>query len=201
MQKKLRLSKRRHGLVTEYLPLATMLAKFFVQQRPPWQRSALFPDLEAEGYLALTKAARTYDRKRLPYPKAYFARAILNAMYKSIKKLTRSPAEWKCSLQEAEEMVPLYDHPDYLSLAIDDLPEHDQALARDRFQGGHTLRKIAEGHDISLRLASVRSRELARRIAQALDIQLQPRARSSAHPGQCTSGPSGSGASDNPYKR
>ena len=67
MQKKLRLSKRRHGLVTEYLPLATMLAKFFVQSRPPWQRSALFPDLEAEGFLALTEAARTYDRKKLPW--------------------------------------------------------------------------------------------------------------------------------------
>ena len=201
MQKKLRLSKRRHGLVTEYLPLATMLAKFFVQSRPPWQRSALFPDLEAEGYLALTKAARTYDRKKLPYPKAYFARAILNAMYKSIKKVTRAPADWKCSLQEAEEMMPVFDHPDYLSMAIEDLPEEDKELARDRFQGGQTLRKIAEGHDISLRLASVRSRELARRIAQALDIRLAPRGQSSAHPGRCTSGPSGTGASDNPCKR
>lgn len=201
MQKKLRLSKRRHGLVTEYLPLATMLAKFFVQQRPPWQRSALFPDLEAEGYLALTKAARTYDRKKLPYPKAYFARAILNGMYKSIKKLTRSPAEWKCSLQEAEELMPIYDHPDYLSLAIEDLPEEDQALARDRFQGGHTLRRISEGHSLSLRLASVRSRELAKRIAQALDIRLEPRVKSSAHPGRCTNGPSDSGASGNPYKK
>lgn len=171
MQKRLRLSKRRHSLVVEYMPLATMLAKFFVQTRPAWQRSVLFPDLESEGYLALTKAARTYDKKRLPYPKAYFARAILNAMYKSIKKQTRTPGEWKCSLQEAEEMLPLFDQPDYLSMAIEDLPEEDRELARDRFQGGQTLRSIAEGHEISLRLASVRSRELAKRIAQALDIQ------------------------------
>lgn len=201
MQKKSRLSKRRHSLVVEYMPLATMLAKFFVQSRPPWQRSALFPDLESEGFLALTKAARTYDRKKLPYPKAYFARACLNAMYKSIKKQTRSPAEWKCSLQEAEELMPVFDHPDYLSMAIDDLPEEDKALAKDRFQGGQTLRSIAEGHEISLRLASVRSRELAKRIAGALDIRLSPRAESSGHPGRCTNGPSDSGASGNPYKR
>lgn len=202
MQKKLRLSKRRHGLVVEYMPLATMLAKFFVQQRPPWQRSALFPDLEAEGFLALTKAARTYDRKRLPYPKAYFARACLNAMYKSIKRATRQPAEWKCSLAEAEELMPILESPDYLELAIADLPEGEQDIARDRFQGGQTLRSISETHEISLRLASVRSRELAMMLATALDIRLKPQASGGAHQKPCTKGSSsGKQASDNPYKR
>jgi len=172
MQKRLRLSKRRHALVVEYLPLATMLAKFFVQQRPPWQRGVLFPDLEAEGFLALTKAARTYDRKKLPYPKAYFARACLNAMYKSIKKVTRTPAEWKCSLQEAEELMPVLEHPDFLSLAIEDLPDDERAIAEERFQGGKTLRSISESQEISLRIASVRCRALAMRLAESLDIRL-----------------------------
>lgn len=181
MQKRSRLSKKRQELAAEYVPLAKMLARFFVQNRPPWQKSVLLPDLEGEGFLALAKAARTYDQKKLPYPKAYFARAIMNAMYKSIKKVTRQPGEWKVSLQEAEDMLPLLENPDYLGLAIQDLDEEDRQLAADRFQEGQTLRTIAEGHDISLRAASVRSRELARNLAAALDIRLSPHAPDNRH--------------------
>jgi hypothetical protein len=174
MQKRSKLSKRQQKLATDWLPLVKMLARFFVQNRPHWQRSVYVDDLEGEGYLALTKAARTYDPARLPYPKAYFARAIMNAMYKSIKRTTRTPGDWKVSLEEAAELVPVLESPDYLGLAISDLGE-DSDLASDRFQEGHTLRQIAGEHQISLRLASVRSREIARRLATALDIRLQPR--------------------------
>ena len=163
------------------MPLATMLAKFFVQSRPPWQRGVLVPELEAEGFLALTKAARTYDKTRLPYPKAYFARACMNAMYKWIKKATRTPREWKVSLQEAEELLPVMEHPDYLRLAIEDLPDGEREIAQDRFEGSATLRKIAEAHQISLRVASVRSRELARRLAESLDIRLSPHGPDGEH--------------------
>lgn len=175
MRKRSKLSKYRQELAAEYVDLARMLARFFVQSRPAWQKAVLIPDLEGEGFLALTKAARTYDKKRLPYPKAYFARAIMNAMYKWIKRQSRQPADWKISLQEAEDLLPLIESPDYLNMAIEDLPEDVQDLARDRFQGGHTLRTIAENHEMSLRLASVKSRELAKNLASALDIRLQPR--------------------------
>lgn len=173
MPKRLKLSKKRQALAAEYVPLAQMLAKFFVQNRPHWQKKIYVEDLEGEGFLALTKAARTYDPKRLPYPKAYFARAILNSMYKYIKRATRQPAAWKISLQEAADLLPIVESPDYLALAIADLGE-DAELAHDRFQQGHTLRAIAETHQISLRAASVRSRELARNLAAQLDIRLQP---------------------------
>ena len=173
MPKRLRLSKKRRELAAEYVPLARMLARFFVQNRPPWQKSIYVEDLEGEGFLALTKAARTYDPARLPYPKAYFARAIMNAMYKWIKRATRSPAEWKISLDEAADLLPVFESPDYLRLAIDELGD-DRALAIDRFQNGHTLRTIAADHSLSLRAASVHSRRCARTLAEALGIQLPP---------------------------
>ncbi len=181
MKKRLRLSKHRQDLVTEYVPLARMLARFFIKARPGWQKSALLPDLEAEGFLALTKAARTYDKKRLPYPKAYFARACMNAMYKWIKRVNRQPAEWKISLEEASDLLPVLESPDYLRMAIDDLGE-DKELAADRFQKGHTLRTIAGDHQISLRLASVRSRALAARLSESLGIRLEPRGPSDERP-------------------
>lgn len=180
MQRRSKLSKKRQALVIEYLGLAKMLAKFFVQNRPHWQRAALIPDLEAEGFLALTKAARTYDPKRLPYPKAYFARACLNAMYKAIKKLTRQPGEFRITLEDAAQLLPLFESPDYLRMAIQDLGD-DQDLAADRFQNGLTLRSLSEAHDLSLRTASVRSRDLAKRLAESLDIRLSPRAPDSRH--------------------
>ena len=158
-----------------------MLAKFFVQTRPPWQKGVLVPDLESEGFLALCKAARTYDETKLPYPKAYFARACMNAMYKWIKRSQRSPAEWKVSLEEAEELLPLMENPDYLRLAIEDLPDDERRLAEDRFQGAQTLRTIAEGHQISLRVASVKARALARQLASALDIRLSPHGSDHKH--------------------
>lgn len=203
MPKRYKLSKTRQQLVVEYMPLATMLAKFFVQTRPSWQRGVLVPELESEGFLALTKAARTYDKKKLPYPKAYFARACMNAMYKWIKRGTRQPAEWKMSLAEAEQLLPVMEHPDYLRLAIDDLPDGEREMARDRFEGSQTLRRIAEGHQISLRAASVRSRALARMLAAALDIRLQPRAPSCEHRTNCNTQNrrGGESAFSNPHKR
>jgi RNA polymerase sigma factor (sigma-70 family) len=167
-----KLSKKQQALAAEWAWLATMLAKFFVQTRPKWQRSVLFPDLEGEGMIAITRAARTYDPKRLPYPKAYFVRAIMNAQNKWIKKADRKPADWLVSMQEAEEATVRIEHPDYLTLAIEDLPEEDRAIAEDRFLRGQTLRSISEGHDLSLRAASLRARTLARHIARGLDIQL-----------------------------
>lgn len=190
----MKLSSARQRLAEEYVPLARMLAKFFVQNRPHWQRQVLLPDLEGEGCLALCKAARTYDKRRLPYPKAYFARAILNSMLKSIKKLTRQPAEWKVSLEEAADLIPIMEDPEYLSLAISDLGE-DIDLAIDRFQHGHTLRRISANHGISLRVASVRARGLATRLAAALEIQLpQPAEAASNRRGNST-GPSTPSAS------
>jgi DNA-directed RNA polymerase specialized sigma24 family protein len=174
-----------------------MLAKFFVQNRPHWQKKIFIDDLEGEGYLALTKAARTYDKARLPYPKAYFCRAIMNSMYKWIKRSQRMPGDWKISLQEAADLMPVVESPDYLKLAIEDLGE-DAELATDRFANGHTLRRIAEDHDISLRLASVRSRELARTLAAALDIRLSPHAPAAGCPshGSSRCNPSSSSVSE-----
>lgn len=175
MTKRLRLSKYRQGLVTEYQPLVQILGKYFLQNRPHWQRSVYLADLEGEGYLALCKAARTYDKSRLPYPKAYFARAILNSMLKHIKRATRQPGLTKISLQEAADMLPEFDHLDHLRLAIDDLPEEDQDIATDRFVEGSTLRTLAEDHQIPLRVASLRAQRLAKTLAEQLDIRLSPR--------------------------
>lgn len=172
MTKRLKLSAKRQRLVVEYMPLAAILAKYFLQNRPGWQRSVLVEDLQSEGYLALVKAARTYDPKRLPYPKAYFARAVLNAMYKAIKKLARQPGEIRITLEEAADLLPEFDHVDHIRLAIADLPEWEQELATDRFINGKTLRALAESHEISLRAASRRATALAKVLAGSLGIQL-----------------------------
>jgi RNA polymerase sigma factor (sigma-70 family) len=172
MSKRLRLSAKRQRLVVEYVPLAEILAKYFVQNRPHWQRGVLIEDLQSEGFLAMCKAARTYDPKRLPYPKAYFARACLNAMYKQIKKINRQPGEIRITLEEAAELLPEFDQLDHIRLAIDELPEWEQELATDRFIHGQTLRALAESHGISLRAAARRSTQNAATLAGALGIQL-----------------------------
>ena len=175
MKKKSRLSKRQQRLATEYLPLVRLLAKFFLQSRPHWQRSLYVDDLEGEGFLALSKASRTYDPARLPYPKAYFARAILNAMLKSIKKMTRMPGLNKISLAEAADLCPSHDSVDHIRLAIDDLPTDVQAIATDRFINGSTLRTLSRDHQIPLRVASRSAAALAKQIAESLDIALRQR--------------------------
>lgn len=174
MTKRFRLSAKRRQLIIDHMSLATMLAKFFVQNRPHWQRSVLIPDLEAEGYLALVKAAKTYDSKKLPYPRAYFARACLNGMYKAIKKLTRVPGVEKITLAEAAELLPDFDELDHLRLAIAELPAEDQALAEDRFVKGATLQALADAHQIPLRVASRRASRLAKLLGESLGIQLMP---------------------------
>jgi len=166
-----RLSKRRHQLVVDHMPLAEMLARFFVQNRPPWQRRSLCEDLAAEGYLALTRAARTYDRAKLPYPRAYFARACLNAMYKSVRKLTRQPGV-KLTLAEAEQLLPDFDRLDHIRIAVDELPQEDRQFAYERFVCGLTLQTLADQHEMPLKQVSRRAARLAQTLAGALEIQL-----------------------------
>jgi RNA polymerase sigma factor (sigma-70 family) len=181
MKKRSRLSKTRQKLAAEYYDLALVLAKYFVQSRPGWQKGLYMEDLESEGLLAITKAARTYDKKRLPYPKAYFARAALNGMLKWIKKETRTPAENRISLEAAADLRPVHDEMDHLRMAIESLPEEDQELAWHRFKEGATLRTLSESHQIPLRIASLRSRRISRSLSEALDIRLVPRDKDSVH--------------------
>lgn len=202
MMKRSKLSKYRQGLVVEYHGLVTILSRYFLQNRPAWQRSVLIGDLEGEGYLALCKAARTYDKTKLPYPKAYFARAILNAMLKSIKRVTRTPGENKISLQEAAELAPDFDHLDHLRLAIESLPIEDQQIAMDRFMCGATLRTLSAVHDVPLRVASLSAARLQRQLAQSLDIRLTPREPAARHPKESSSRerPSSSGRASSRHR-
>jgi RNA polymerase sigma factor (sigma-70 family) len=180
MSKRSKLSKTKQRLVTDYLDLVRMLARYFVQNRPQWQRSLYVDDLEGEGFLALCKAARTYDPKRLPYPKAYFARAILNAMLKWIKKATRTPRENRIALADAADQMPEYDELDHLRLAIEALPEDDREMAANRFMHGMTLRSLAETHHVPIRVASMSAQRLARTVSGSLDIRLSPRSPAAA---------------------
>lgn len=172
MRRSSRLSVQRQKLVTEYQELVFVLAGYFLQHRPAWQRANLRDDLEGEGFLALCKAARTYDPKRLPYPKAYFARAILNAMYKWIKRGNRMPEGERVPMEIAAERVAVEDEVDHLQMAIDMLRPELQGFAGDRFQEGMTLRTLAEEHGLPLKRASRRARRLASEIAKLLDIRL-----------------------------
>ena len=168
----LALNKRQQKLVKEYQPLVVILAGYFLAHRPVWQRAVWRDELQGEGSLALCKASRTYDPARLPYPKAYFARAILNAMLKAIKKLARQPRSNRISLEQAEKIVSYTQPVDYLRLAIESLPAHDRAVATSRFIDLQTLRTISRDHSLDLRAASLKARRLARQLASQLDIQL-----------------------------
>ena len=170
-KKKSKLSKSRQSLAIEYMPLVKMLARYFVAQRPSWQKSVMLPDLEGEGYLALSKAAQTYDKKKLPYPKAYFARAILNSMCKFMKKTTRTPGD-KVTLAQAEAALPVEDQLDHLRLAINQLNPADQEFAYQRFVENLTLRKLCEVNDVAMRRVSMKNRRLVKEIAALLEIQL-----------------------------
>lgn len=152
------------------MPLVKMLARYFVAQRPSWQKSSMLPDLEGEGYLALSKAAQTYDKKKLPYPKAYFARAILNSMCKFMKKTTRTPGD-KVTLAQAEAALPVEDQLDHLRLAINQLNPADQEFAYQRFVENLTLRKLCEVNDVAMRIVSMKNRRLVKEIAALLEIQ------------------------------
>lgn len=176
MRKKSKLSKARQSLAIEYMPLVRVLARYFCSCRPAWQRDNLMPDLEGEGYLALSKAAVTYDKKRLPYPKAYFARAILNAMLKHVKKATRTPGE-QVTMAEAEQERPRHDELDHLRLAIEGLDPQDQEFAISRFLQSKTLRTLAEESDCPVRLVSLRNRRLVTEISRALGIRLSSPSR------------------------
>lgn len=170
-KKKSKLSKARQKLAVEYMPLVRMLSRYFVSQRPGWQRSAMIPDLESEGYLALSKAAITYDKKKLPYPKAYFARAVLNAMCKFMRKITRSPGE-RVAMSEAEHQLRTEDELDHLRLAIEGLDEADQEFAAQRFIENMTLRQLSEENDSAMRIVTMKNRRLMKELAEKLDIRL-----------------------------
>jgi len=171
MKKRSKLSRHQQDLTVEWMHLVRTLSHYFVQFRPGWQKWLYVDDLQGEGYLALAKAARTYDKARLPYPKAYFARAILNAMLKHIKRTTRMPGI-RLTLEEAERRAPEMEEADELRLAIMDLEEKDRALAFDRFVNGYTIQAVATKYSLTVRTASLRTRRLAKILADELGIRL-----------------------------
>lgn len=188
MAKTKRLTKRQQALTTEWMQLVPLLGGYFLQHRPAWQRGTLRDDLQGEGFLALVKAARTYDPKRLPYPKAYFARAILNSMLKWIKRSTRTPAENRVPIEMAEEHTAFMEDVDHLRLAIEELDDEEWEFATQRFVESMTLRGLAAEHKIPVKVASARSHALAKRLAAALGIQLPPPAQDSINPAGNTKG-------------
>jgi len=186
MRNKSKLSKRRQDLALEYQPLVKTLAGYFLQHRPAWQRNNLRDDLEGEGFLALCKAARTYDPSRLPYPKAYFARAILNAMYKWIKRGNREPEGERVPMDMAVDRVGAEDELDHLAHAIDMLAPELQTFASDRFEEGMTLRSLSEEHGLPLKRTSQKARWIASQLAELLGIHLPAPKEGHAHPSRCT---------------
>ncbi len=170
-----KLNRQRQNLAVEYMPLVSTLAGYFLQHRPAWQRQALRDDLEGEGYLALCKAARTYDPKRLPYAKAYLARAILNSMYKWIKRGNRSLDGERVPMDVAADRVGIEDDLDHLGQAIAMLSPESQLFASDRFE-----------HGLPLKRTSQRARRIALLLAKLLDIQLPAPREDRGHPRDCT---------------
>lgn len=181
-----KLNRQRQNLAVEYMPLVSTLAGYFLQHRPAWQRHALRDDLEGEGYLALCKAARTYDPKRLPYAKAYVARAILNSMYKWIKRGNRSLDGERVPMDVAADRVGIEDDLDHLGQAIAMLSPESQLFASDRFEEGMTLRALSEEHGLPLKRTSQRARRIALLLAKLLDIQLPAPREDHGHPRDCT---------------
>ena len=190
MKKKSRLSKARQRLAIEYMPLVKMLARYFVSQREHWQRKNFLPELEGEGFLALSKAAVTYDKKRLPYPKAYFARAILNSMLKFMKKNTKLSGS-RMPLVTIEGIVPVYDEVDHLRLAIESLDEEDQEFAIERFIEDKTLRALSEDNDLPMRIIVMKNRRLMKTLCHKLGIQI-------SNPGEDVARPAGYSNPRNP---
>lgn len=185
MKKKSRLSKARQRLAIEYMPLVKMLARYFVSQRENWQRKNFLPELEGEGFLALSKAAVTYDKKKLPYPKAYFARAILNSMLKFMKKNTRLPGP-RMPLSTIEGVLPVYDEINHLKLAIESLDEEDQEFAVERFMKDKTLRSLSEDNELPMRIVVMKNRRLMKTLCQKLGIQIGKPGEGVAHQSGCS---------------
>lgn len=173
MKKNSKLSRHQQDLAVEWMHLVSDLARYFVKNRSEWQRSLYSEDLEGEGFLALSKAVRTYDPKRLPFPKAYFVRAILNAMFKYIKKATGEPG-LRVQIKDIDELPSCLDELDHIRTAIELLDLCDQPFATDRFSEGETLKFLSVKYGIPIRIASIRSSRLARQLAELLEIQQTP---------------------------
>lgn len=189
MSRPSKLSSKQQLLVVEYTDMVSVVARCFVQNRPHWQRSALMPELEGEGYLALCKAARTYSKARLPYPKAYFARAILNAMLKSVKRLTRTPGE-KVGMDVAEQEMAFNEERDDLADAIAGMDERDKAMAICRFVRKQRIIDLADEFNLNIRSASLASQRLARQIAERLGIPAEQLGPGRVRPSRNTTRPS-----------
>jgi DNA-directed RNA polymerase specialized sigma subunit len=146
--------------------LAPMIATAFSQHRP-CDRA----ELEAEGYLAMCKAAQRYEFGSGRHPKGYFALAIVNRIFDCFKKSSSDPM----SPDDLAAMMESYDEVDHLGMAIRELPSLlDQRIAHDRFACGATIPEVAATHRLSLYEARIRVRQLAKHLAALLGSHALP---------------------------
>lgn len=163
--------------------------RYFLKCRPKWQRDSWQPELEGVSYLALCRAAKTYDPARLPYPKRYFALAILNAMLKAVKQLARTPGE-QVGLDVAQPEAREEDRLDHIGEAIAGLPARDRAMAKMRLLKKKRISDLAGRFKMDMRRASIAADRVARTVAGRLGIHVERRTQAQRCRSGCSERPS-----------
>ena len=127
-------------------------------------------DAEAVAYLAVCRAAQTYDSAK-SQPTTYFSTAIRNAIIKEIARSKRAIVDGpdRVPMSIAEETV--HRMPDHdVVLAVSALPESAVSLIRRRFYDGHTLSDIAAEEGCARSTVRRRLSRALRLLKSALEI-------------------------------
>lgn len=159
------LTPEQQRLVEEAVPVVQRAITAFRCRYPSLRRQVAQIDALSVGYLAICRAARTYDPAQSKVT-TYFSTAVRNALLKEIDRNRRarydSPDRVPMELAEALA-VPIGRIAGRLHVAIARLPSKSRRLIQARFYKGLSLREIGEQ-------AGCDPRTIRRRLSAALSV-------------------------------
>lgn len=150
------LTPEQQRLAEEALELVPVVLSTFKRRYACFQAMFDRVDLESAAYLAVTRAARTYDPKKAGVS-AYFSRAIVFTCLREIENELKHGAwsPYRITLEAAEHRQPQESKPlaDPMLAAIQNLSEADRRIIEERVFDNKSIRAFAREWGISTRQA------------------------------------------------
>lgn len=170
------LTEQQRALAESAMPIVPKALAAFVRRYPTLRRRVSRIDATSVAYLAICRAATTYDPAQSK-PTTYFSTAIRNAVLKELDRESRAryDAGERVPLELAEALaIPPQRLATRLQTAVSRLPSKSRKLVYARFYRGLSLREIGESGGCD-------PRTIKRRLAAALYV-LKELLESDVHP-------------------
>ena len=163
------MTKRQRALAEQAMALVPLVINAMGRSYPGIRRKIARIDAESAAYVAICKAAQTYDPKQSKVT-TYFSSAIRNAVLKEVAKSSRRNAEnYSAGAMDAAEAKAAKQGGHALAAALLGLPAQERVLIERRYYGRMSVQEISDETGITAKAVRARLKSAVETLAVLLE--------------------------------